>query len=159
MLFYAATFAALGGCASHEAAQERSTSTQTTTPWGDRTVAITYKTQDPIIAYFAPGEGGSGRMFVWDGGEDAVEGGSWRLDGHGRLCMTLAIYRKQSEPPAPLKSAAPFCTSLSGPLIGRFDYRGDVFDLNGKSDPPYILSSADNERIITVLASSERITR
>lgn len=126
--------------------------------WGDRTVAITYPDRDPVIAYFAPAAGESGRLFVWDGGEDEIARGDWRLDG-GRLCMSLAVYRKQSERPGPLKGGESSCVALSGPWAGRHDYRGDVFGLDGKAQPPYILSRADNERIIAVLAEAERIAR
>ncbi len=158
-LLWAAAVAATAGCASKEPPPEYPPAFESALSWGDRTVAITYKDKDPVVAYFAPAVGDGGKMFVWDGGVDAIVQGDWRANGAGEVCMTLQVYRKQSTPPPPLRATEAFCTPLAGPLAGRFDYRGDVFDLNGKSDPPYILSSADNERIITVLADARRIAR
>lgn len=154
--FLAAT-SLLAACASPDspAATARS---QTPALWGDRTIAMTYRSAEPIAAYFTTGAG-EGRIYVWDGGEPSIVEGGWRLDGQGRVCMTLAVFRKASDNPPPLRARSPTCVPAEGEQVAQASYRGDVFQLNGKTEPPYILSAADNERLLTVLGEARRVTR
>ena len=147
----------LAGCASSDGPTATARA-ETPAFWGDRTIAMTYRSAEPIVAYFTAGSG-EGRIYVWDGGEPSIVEGGWRLDGQGRVCMTLAAFRKASDNPPPLRARSPTCVPAEGGQVAQASYRGDVFQLNGKSEPPYILSAADNERLLTVLGEARRVTR
>lgn len=126
--------------------------------WGDRTIAVVAPKSEPTLAYFAPG-GGTGALYVWDAGEDGIARGDWRLADGGRVCASLDVFHREGTGRGSLRPLRPVCFDPEAGAAARASYRGDVFQLNGKSQPPYILSAADNERLMAALEEAGRASR
>jgi hypothetical protein len=120
--------------------------------WGDRTVAITYRSKGPMIAYFEPGPGKGGRLFIWDEGRTDVVVGKWYVKtGALGVCVTPNVYYKEMLF-APFEREA--CFEFNDNPLQFSHYKGDIFGLRDRTSVPYVSSLADTARIQEVLAGS-----